>query len=175
MNKVKHIYGLINAKNKIFYIGATVNLSARLRKHKFESYKILETVEYSLWQEHEKYWIKYGRENGWPLINKSDGGQGCNGVKYSNETKRKLSELKLGNTYAKGYKHTNEAKLKISKSHLGKKLSIEHRQKLSNILKGHKGHKHTDEAKQRISEAKKLYWENKRKEKQCLLDWILVI
>ncbi len=37
----------------------------------------------------EKYWIKYGRENNWPLINKANGGKSSKGFKHTENAKIK--------------------------------------------------------------------------------------
>jgi very-short-patch-repair endonuclease len=65
----------------------------------------------------------------------------------SNEERKKISERMIGNTYSLGHKHTEEAKKKISiansnpseeirrkrsKAHKGKKLTEEHKRKISN-------------------------------------------
>ena len=108
------------------------------------------------------------------LRNLTDGGEGVQGVIFSEETIKKLSESH------KGYKHTEESKLKLSKSisgenhyMYGKSHSKETKEKLSNLLsgenhpmfgkprsketrekisKGHQGKKHTEETKRKLSE-----------------------
>lgn len=81
------------------------------------------------------------------------------GKKLSEEYKQKLRKPK-----------SEETKRKISKSQKGRQLSEEHKM---NISKAHKGEnnpnfgKHfSEEAKKKMSEARKKYWENKRKERK---------
>lgn len=113
--------------------------------------------------------------------NKTGGGEGPNGLKHSEETKKKMSLSHIGkkmpersaevrNHYAEaqiGKKLSEETKKKISESlkgrtspTKGKKLSEEHKKKLS---KACKGRKIPEETKRKMSEARKLYLENKRK------------
>ncbi len=57
MSKVKYIYGLINNKDGIFYIGATINIEQRIKYHPYKKlftfYKIFEIVDYENWEERE--------------------------------------------------------------------------------------------------------------------------
>lgn len=55
----------------------------------------------------------------------------------------------------KGHKQTEEHRTNSSKAQQGKKLSEEHKKKLSLALKGRKGKKHTQETKNKISVSKK--------------------
>lgn len=54
----------------------------------------------------------------------------------------------------------------IQRTQTGKKKSPEHRQKISEALKGHPGHmlgrKHSEESRAKISAAKLLFWEKRR-------------
>lgn len=103
------------------------------------------------------------------------------GEKWSDETKRKISEAKKGRKMSeehkrkmseahRGEKHHNygkhlseDTKRKISQSSKGRKLSEKTRRKMA---EAHKGRKQSEEAKRRISEAqkgRKLSEETKRK------------
>lgn len=81
------------------------------------------------------------------------------GIKKSEETKKKMSEVKLGNTHFLGHTHTDEAKEKIGRKHRGKVMSEEARKKMSEHLKGRtsprKGVTLSEETKKKISETKK--------------------
>lgn len=57
------------------------------------------------WQSAEKRWIAYGREQGWPLTNGTDGGDGVPGL--SGESKERMLAT------WKGRKHKPESLLKI--------------------------------------------------------------
>lgn len=60
---------------------------------------------------------------------------GC--YKLSDETKKKMSETRKGRTSPmKGKHHTDEAKRKLSKLHKGKSLSEEHKRKIAESHKG---------------------------------------
>ncbi len=80
---------------------------------KFIFHKILEIVNYENWEQREKYWIKYGREQGWPLVNKSKGGYSRSDIVLTVETREKMSKSHLG---SKGFKHSNKTRKKISDS-----------------------------------------------------------
>lgn len=160
--KKGYIYKIISPSDKI-YIGQTTNLKLRKRKYKnngnksqtmiynsikkygYENHKfeILETF-YSdnflneILNASEIYWIGFydSYRNG---MNLTRGGGGCKGVKFSEETKQKLSKK------SKGRKHSEEAKCKISKANKGKvaknkgsKLSNKQKQFISQKNTGRK-------------------------------------
>jgi len=99
------IYALLDPNtNEVRYIGKTVSLSKRLRKHISESkndtkshkkawinslivkdqepiMKILEKLEDSdSWKLRERYWIKYYKDIGAKLTNMTEGGDGTSGM-----------------------------------------------------------------------------------------------
>lgn len=99
------------------------------------------------------------------LLNKTDGGDGPQGMLISEETREKLREKRKGRTPALGMKHTDEWRENHSRlmsennSFKGKKHSEESRRKMSENLKGrtawNKGRKMSEETKRKISEAKR--------------------
>lgn len=96
--KTTYIYALIDPNtDEIRYIGKSNNPKARyavhislnkndtnkhkkrwirglLKSNQEPILKILEKVQYSKWEERERYWIDHGRDEGWPLTNIADGG-----------------------------------------------------------------------------------------------------
>lgn len=108
---------------------------------------------------------QYGRKafNEGTLVNLTEGGDGRLGIKASEETKQKMSESHIGlNTWSKGRVMSDEQKLRyknLGLSNKGKPKSEEHKQKLSESLKGRKpnylGCKHTEEQRKKISDSKK--------------------
>ena len=98
------------------------------------------------------------------------------GYKFSNETKKKMSLAKIGKSFRLGCKHTEESKQKMRLSHIGhipwcigKKLSIEHKRKLSIA---HKGKILSKEWKRKISEGvERHYWETGKTCKIYALGW----
>jgi hypothetical protein len=65
-------------------------------------------------------WIAYGRQEGWRLVNITDGGEGARGWRASPETRQKMRKPKSA-------KH----RFRISQSNLGRKPSVETRLKMS--------------------------------------------
>lgn len=97
--------------------------------------------------------IKCLHRMGVTLANLSNGGEGATGMKHSQETKDKLSAMKIGK------KMSDETKAKLSKHFKGRKtgptgksMSAASKLKIS-IAK--KGTKHTPEARKKIAEAGK--------------------
>ena len=156
------IYALIDPRtNEIRYVGKTDDLKTRIRRHNTEKGKdhryywihqlhqcglkpeviILEVVTKENWQERERYWISFYRDQGARLVNIADGGNGAPGVKPSLETLFKMSEsmkkswigrprVKITEEHRKvftmeGRKHTPETKLKMSVASKGVKKSPE--------------------------------------------------
>jgi hypothetical protein len=73
------------------------------------------------------------------------------GRKHTEETKRKMSELKIGiTTWNKGIPMSEEAKKKLSESKKGRKLTQEHKDKIS---KSGKGRVVSEEVKKIIGDA----------------------
>jgi hypothetical protein len=165
-----------NDTNKIFYIGKgikyRVNSFAGRNKYwknivnthgyKFKILAYWKTEKEAL--DHEILLISCFKDMGYKLANMSNGGEaGAFGVKRSEETKKKLSEIKLGKKHSKETKQkisnaakniTEETKQKMSKAKLGKKHSEESKQKMSisakNMTKEHKK-KLSDAAKKRYA------------------------
>lgn len=76
----------------------------------------------------EKIYIKQLKADGVMLVNLTDGGEGCSGLKRgtpSEEHRAKNAAAKHGNTIRKGSKHTPEAIEKMRKAKLGKRLTEE--------------------------------------------------
>lgn len=137
MTKTVSIYTLSDINENIRYIGKTKNiLRKRLYAHIFESinsnksnYKsnwiksllnkgerpiinIIDEVPEEEWEFWEEYWISQFKSWGFNLTNLTKGGEGGN-----------------------GYKHTDDSKRKMRKSKLGTKLSVEQRKKISESVK----------------------------------------
>lgn len=97
-----------------------------VKKFGFKYEILLESNDYEFIKEKEKEFIKlYGRRDlglG-TLVNMTDGGEGCQGLKHTNETKKKLSIANKGKDYISGIKRSEETKMKISIAKTGKKQS----------------------------------------------------
>lgn len=112
------IYGLFDPRTDTCrYVGKTsVHLSQRLRghisdakrrKHSVRRFswvlsllnsgvepviRCLEIVTSGSWQEAEKRWIAKLRADGIDLVNTTSGGDGCDGMRHSEETKARMSD-----------------------------------------------------------------------------------
>ena len=111
---------------------------------------------------HEIYMITvFGRkdlETG-ILRNRTDGGEGASGLVISEETRKKLSELRVGEKNPNyGKEMSEEQKQKISEKRKGTKLSEEHKDKIRQKMMGNTwnvGKKLSDETKRKVGEAQK--------------------
>ena len=85
------------------------------------------------------------------------------GIPHSEEARHKMSESHKGQkAWNKGLKTSDETRRKISEVKKGRSrspFSEEHKRKISEAKKGHK---HTEEAKRRMSESHKKYWRKKK-------------
>lgn len=158
------IYGIFdpNEPETIRYIGKTKkSIKERLYKHIYLSkkgvkrplnlwikklldsgiipeIKEIEKTNIDEWDGKEIYWISYYRNNG-DLLNLSDGGGSNLNYSPSDETRKKISEANKGKIgYWKGKKMSEEHKQKISEGGLGKKRSDTTKQKISESLNGRK-------------------------------------
>lgn len=152
--KPVYIYALTDPiTEEIRYIGKSIRPIERLsnhcneksnchRSHWIQSLKakglkpgmvILERIvgDYP-WQLSEKYWISYGKRNGWNLVNNTDGGDGVCGL--SGESKERMSKTWIGRKHrpesiikiglaSKGRNHSDETKNKMSKAHKGRNIT----------------------------------------------------
>lgn len=164
MNKCG-VYKIINIIDKKVYIGGSINLKTRKRKH-FEKLRanthenrylkeafnkhgeenfVFEIIEYVKNKENllirEQYWIDltkcYDRDFGYNILSKAGSTLGYKHTQEAIEKLRKIS-LKNGNKppNRKGIKLSEEHKAKISKSHTGKKMSQEAITKSANSRRG---------------------------------------
>lgn len=186
MGKLTGIYKITNKLNNKIYVGSGIDIKNRWNLHKFKlknnkhhsiklqrSYNkhgidhfIFEVLEYcskDVLIEREQYWID--------TLNSYNKGYNCNpiagsclGSKRTQKTKNKISKAKLG------LKRDEITKKKISETmkgknsgrpswNSGKKISKEHKEKISKSLSGSKnpnyGKKLSEETIKKMSEAKK--------------------
>jgi group I intron endonuclease len=158
------IYGIYdpNHPNNIRYVGKTKkNVKQRLSEHIYLSKigvkrplnlwikklldnniipEIIEIEKTSIneWCDREIYWISFYREKT-NLLNLSDGGGSNLNYSPSEETRKKISEGNKGKVgYWRDKKMTEEHKQKISDGGLGKKRSENTKKNISNSLFGKK-------------------------------------
>ena len=167
------IYLAINNINKKCYIGRTVKtLAERKKEHHrialsgkrnyhfyngINKYGWENFVWYELFKKNnitpdeidfiEKYFIQLFKKLNIKLYNKTDGGKGMIGLKFTEDHKRKIGLANKGRKYSeetkkkwsiirKGIHPSEESNRKNSESHKGKHLSDETKRKLSLIRKG---------------------------------------
>lgn len=161
-------------KNEPFYIGigsdcegnyTRANSAHRRNNHwksivKNTNYCIdimLDELTWNFACEKEVEFIKmYGRRNigTGVLVNLTDGGEGLVGLvhkKHTKEAKRKISEAGKGNKHSLGRKLSEEHKKKLSRIHKGRVMPEEHRLRLIEL---NKTRQWTDEAKDKIRKLK---------------------
>lgn len=147
---VVYIYGLIDPRTlECRYVGKSIRPKGRVADHMNDRSKchrthwlnelreaglwpdllILETVNGAWpWQESERFWIAYGKAQGWPLTNNTSGGDGVPDLPL--ETRERIRKAWLGR------KCTPEHVEKTRRAKLGTKASAETRAKMSRAHKG---------------------------------------
>jgi predicted GIY-YIG superfamily endonuclease len=176
-----YIYALADPNSwEVRYIGKTDDLNQRYYRHLHltgNTHKenwlralirrnvrplmiVLECLDKEPWQEREKFWIGYYREQGHHLTNATAGGDGmCN---PNSETRRKLSNARKSHwnnpsnrarrITTKGRKLSDEHRAKLSAAKLGRRLTDEHR---ANIAKAGIGRRQSEETRQKLSQIHK--------------------
>ena len=168
MIKMYYIYritNLINGKTYIgqhkykklndSYMGSGVLLRKAQVKYGIENFKkeiLYKDIQYKDTADSvEIYAIAKERSIGKAEYNIANGGKGSAGYHPSEETRRKMSEMR------KGKKHSEEWTRKISEAKKGKHHSEEWNKKISKVMKGRpstmKGKHRSEETKKKISEA----------------------
>lgn len=144
------IYLLIDGTNDMEYVGQTTKVvEKRFKQHmQSDSYigrairahgadmfviallkECYSKAELDRW---EKHLIKSRNTKAPNGYNRTDGGEGSIGLKFTPEQLARLSESH------KGYRHTKEQKAKIALALTGKKKSPEHCKKMSVVQSGEK-------------------------------------
>jgi group I intron endonuclease len=172
MNDIEkiYIYILIDPRdNQIRYVGKTNNPIGRMRSHMNYCYKetnhksywlrqladmeiepilyVIEETTIAEWEEREKFWIRYYKNEGCNLTNLSWGGQGNLGIEVSDETRNKMSEAAR-----KKPPISEKTRVRMSQAQLGRKHSEETKKKIG---KGRRGAILSEELKARISQSEK--------------------
>lgn len=83
----------------------------------------------------EMWWIVHGNIAGWPLTNRTDGGEGARGMVITETHRANMSKAAKGRPKAP---FSDEHKARISASSKGKKKSAEHIAKMAATLTGKK-------------------------------------
>ena len=177
--KICGIYCIENKVNGKKYIGQSIDIYNRWKKHLQNANRGINTILYNAIRKYGKdsfkfyivqkcdrnelseLEIKYISEYNTKSpcgYNMTDGGEGTIGYVFTDEDKRKISEAGKGRIGVRmfgednpmfGLTHSDKTKELIRQKALGRKASEETRRKLS---KASKGRKHSDESKQKMSE-----------------------
>lgn len=108
--------------HRCHWIQSLVKRSAR------PAHVILETLDDDAeWEDRERYWIAYGREQGWPLTNGTEGGDGVKGLTGD-------SLFRMQNAWV-GRKHKPETGLKIAAANSRRVVSDQQRQRARDKMK----------------------------------------
>lgn len=105
--------------------------------HIFEILEIYDnSISLSVLNDREIFYIKEYKSNGYKLLNLDEGGKNA---RKSEETRKKLSEVKIGKYKGElnpmyGKNHTKQARLKISIANSGRKMTKENREKLTKTV-----------------------------------------
>lgn len=148
------IYGLVDPRtNAVRYVGKTWGSVEKRRRthvncaHLRKTHKdywilqllnagtqpdvvVLETCSRVGWQAREMYWIAKLRADGVELTNGTNGGDGNNGIVFTAEARRKMSEK------AKGRRASQETRQLLSEVSKGRIITQEQRDKISRSLTG---------------------------------------
>jgi group I intron endonuclease len=125
-----------------------------IRKYGEDGFDVKPLVIVGTKEEMDRYEI--GLIKAWDLTNPEKGynitlgGGGSLGVKFSKETRAKMSKAREGKTMSEENRLKFIERIKGNKFALGRKMSKEH---LDKIIATHLGAKRSDEAKRRMSEA----------------------
>jgi len=145
-----YIYALVDPfTDQIRYIGKSIRPRERLVNHCNDKSKtwrtnwiqsvlargarpklcILEELDEGTdWQQSERAWIARGREQGWPLTNCTDGGDGL--LNPPEEVREKMRRTWIGR------KHRPESLIKIGQASKGRKHTQAHKEKMRILMTG---------------------------------------
>ena len=175
----------------IRYVGKTVNLQKRYSKHLLAQganpeknawieqlktnglkpqIEVLEKCGESVWAERERYWIAYGKAQGWDLLNADEGGWGSPNPKPS--TLLRMRQSHLGKTQSAS---TRE---KVRLAVKGRKISEETKDKLRNrphtwgwkISRGKQGHSVSEQSRDKMSMKRTEYFDRKGRKVDVVLE-----
>ena len=176
------VYLILNTKNNHKYVGSSVNLVSREKRH------IQRLNNQSHANSHlQRAWNKYGEDAfGFhvlglcarekksllaleqhfidllrPQYNILQTAGSPLGFTHTKESKAKIGKSTRGNQYCLGYKHTAERNAKISKTLRGRKLTDEHK---ANIREAARGRKFTKETKAKIAASVTKSWVKRKDE-----------
>lgn len=160
---------------RVFYVGKGSGRRLRVtqhrnphwvavsRKHGWEARVVFRTDDEDLAFLAEEELIRKRRNDGSPLTNMTDGGEGTSGYVFDKSLAKRRAAYRIGvpNVAAsialKGRPKTKEHRRSLSIAHMGKRMSDEARRNMSAARKGRPssmlGKSHTEEAKMKISMA----------------------
>lgn len=152
-----------NFNNNYSSAGSKIEMARKKYKDKsLWKYEILESCDKQLLNEREMYWIdKFSTfDCGY---NSTIGGDGVSGIKFTEETREKMSEVKI--KYFKT--HDSPMKGKKMSEHVREAIRVGREEFLNRNGGGNmKGKHHSEETKKKISETKKKFFEENTEERK---------
>lgn len=114
------------------------------------------------WADAERYWIAYFREQGCPLVNGTDGGEGTLGQRHTPETRAKMSAAKKGRPSSrKGIAMSDAQKKKLSEAAKRQMADPAARAAVSRV---HSGKTISKSHREAVSEGNRRRWARQRQE-----------
>ena len=188
MSEASGVYVIVNSINGKRYIGSANNFDGRFRAHR----SLLRKGKHHSVHLQRSY-DKHGKDafrfmpllrcepeecvaleqllmDGMkPEFNMSPTAGSQLGLRFSEESRERISKRLMGNQFTLGFQHSEKTRRRMSERKkgnsitLGRKLSPEHRKKISRHLMGNqhtRGHKYSEERKEKMSNALRELWKD---------------
>lgn len=170
------IYEIVNIRNGKRYIGSAVNFGARWKLHRIHLQRGAHHSPHlqASWDKHGAEAFAFNRivicarrdllvyeqlamDALHPEFNVAKVAGSCLGVRHSENTKRKISLMRMGNQHTLGYRHLPASIAKLRSKQLGVQSPTKGKKRdpeaVAATAAAHRGMKRSEETRRRISEA----------------------